>query len=414
MRKQEIANATSKLSSAKRKASRSSSSYPLLDATAESDVPHPPPSSSKRPASTVEVEDETEHQHTRKRARTGSKAKTIEHGRVLGSGYSSDASRSVGRRPMIDELEVKDETEHKHVHKRTRTEGKATAIEHEQTSGSDYSSDASDGDKSFFIIEREFHEDDPLEVMRQQKLFEEMREATDRWEKRRDLQCEAYRRFRLQRLPSPASSDAEDDDFPLDSDADEFGCTPLMLGLDNDDPRVEEVFGLAYTQKLERRNLRKPSRRPIAQDCPTSPNSPHRIQHPPFLVDDQEQDLTLKIDENSSKTSSTIERPLLRKAITSPQGLRQLPAQLQEISGGCRRQLVRTTVNEPEVIQVNANTVEEGTNDVLVKLRPAFKASFGCLVGIKGNVKNCEQDLDVIANLQELCDFDGEKKIGGV
>ncbi|KAI0460690.1 hypothetical protein F5B21DRAFT_498626 [Xylaria acuta] len=215
MRWQEIANATPESSSAKRKDSGSSSSHPPLDATSDSDVPHPLPSPSKRPASTVEVEDGTEYQHTHKRARTEGKATAIEHGQVLGSDCISDARRSVSRWLGVDEVQSQQE--------------------------------------------------DPSEVLRQRRLYE-------------------------------------------------FGYTPLMLGMDNDDPKVEEVFGLAYTQKLERRKLRKPSRRPAVQ---AGPNGPFRIQHPLSSADDPNWDSTLEIDDKSSfgagyfsfKTSTTITRP---------------------------------------------------------------------------------------------------------
>lgn len=111
MRWQEIANATPEPSSAKRKASGSSSSHPLLDATADSDVPRPLPSPSKRPVSTIEVqaEDATEHQHTHKRARTEGEATATEDGEVRGSDCSSDTRRSISPWPGIDEIESQQE-----------------------------------------------------------------------------------------------------------------------------------------------------------------------------------------------------------------------------------------------------------------------------------------------------------------
>ncbi|KAI1736666.1 hypothetical protein F4680DRAFT_253639 [Xylaria scruposa] len=274
MREQEIANATPKPSSTKRKASGSSSSHPLLDATADLDMPHLLPSPSKRSASTIEVEDRTEHQHTRKRARKEGTETSIEHGQILGSDCSSDAGSIY---PTYEAGSQQEDLQN--TCEISGTEGTETAIKHGQVLGSDCSSDAG----STYPM-RERKQEDPSEILRQQKSFEEIREAIRRWEKQRDLQCEAYRRFRLQRLLSPAPSDADDaddDNFPLDSD--EFGHTPFLLGLDNDDPRVEEVFGLAYAQKLERRGLRKPSRRPTVQD---RPDSPDRIQTPPSSVDD--------------------------------------------------------------------------------------------------------------------------------
>ncbi|KAI1191943.1 hypothetical protein F5B17DRAFT_123882 [Nemania serpens] len=264
MRQQEIADATPKPSSAKRKASGSSPNHPLLNTTADPNVLRPLPNPSKRLASTIEVEDGIEYQHTYKRARIEGKAIAIEDGQVLGSDCGLDARRSVSPWPSIDEVQSQPE--------------------------------------------------DSSEALRQRRLYAEVEEAAQRWEKQRDLQCEAYRRFRLQRLPSPAPSDADDDDFPCDSDADEFGCTPLMLGLDNDDPRVEEVFGLAYTQKLERRKLRKPSRRPTV---PASPDEPFCIQHPLSSADEPNQGSTLKINDITSsregspsfKTPATITQP---------------------------------------------------------------------------------------------------------
>jgi hypothetical protein len=74
----------------------------------------------------------------------------------------------------------------------------------------------------------------------------------------------------LQHFPNTASSDASDGDFPYDSDADEFGYTPITLGLENDDPRVAEIFGLTYVQKLERRKLRKPSQPPPSKLPPSA------------------------------------------------------------------------------------------------------------------------------------------------
>ncbi|GAP89018.1 hypothetical protein SAMD00023353_3401000 [Rosellinia necatrix] len=267
MRGQEIANATLESSSAKGKAPGSSSSHALSYPTAESNAPPPPRSSSKRPASSVETEDGTEHQHTRKRARTEGKITAIEHGQALGSDYILDVrrSRSVSPWPGIDEVQPQQE--------------------------------------------------DLPELLRQRRLCEKVKEAVHRWEKQRDLQCEAYRRFRLQRLPSPAPSDGDDDDdLPSDSDADEFGYTPPMLGLDNNDPKVEEVFGLAYTRKLERRKLRKPSHRSAAQ---TGPGGPFRTQHSLSSADDPSRGSTLEINDEFSlatryfsfKTSTTIRRP---------------------------------------------------------------------------------------------------------
>ncbi|KAI1112633.1 hypothetical protein F5Y14DRAFT_254760 [Nemania sp. NC0429] len=248
MRRQGIANATPNHPNAKRKAVASSPSSPLSDAAPDSDVPRPLPNPSKRPVSTIEAEDGTEYQHPRKRARTEGKATTIEGRQVLDSDCIPDARRSVSPWPGIDEAPSQPV--------------------------------------------------DPSEALRHRRLCEEVDGAISRWEKQRDRQCEAYRLFRLQRLPSPApSDDDDDDDFPHDSDADEFGYTPLMLGLDNDDPRVEEVFGLAYTRKLEMRGLRKPSRRPAVH---ASPDGPLRIRRPLSTVDGPRDDWTFDIDHTST------------------------------------------------------------------------------------------------------------------
>ncbi|KAI1195115.1 hypothetical protein F5X97DRAFT_309058 [Nemania serpens] len=265
MRCQETANATPEPSNAKRKASESDSWDPLVDAAADSDMPRPLPNPSKRPASAVEVEDGTEYQHTHKRARTEDEATTIEPGQVSGSDCISDASRSASPWPGIED-------------------GQPQQV-------------------------------DPSEVLRRRREIEELRDVRNyilRWEEQCNLQCEAYRRFRLQRLPSPAPSD--DDDFPHDPDTDQFGYTPYMLGLDHDDPRVEEVFGLAYTLQLERTGLRKPTHRPAVQAVPDGPSC---IQHPLSSADDPKQEPTLEIDDKSSfgagilssKTSTTTTPP---------------------------------------------------------------------------------------------------------
>ncbi|KAI1158345.1 hypothetical protein F5B18DRAFT_656730 [Nemania serpens] len=212
---------------------------------------------------------------------------------LLDATADSDVPRplpSPSKRPVSTiEVQAEDATEHQHTHKRARTEGEATATEDGEVRGSDCSSDTRRSISPWpGIDEIESQQEDPSE-------------------------CEAYRRFRLQRLPSPAPSDADGDDFPPDLDADEFSYTPLMLSLDNDDPRVEEVFGLAYTQKLERLKLRNPSHRPAAQ---AGPGGPCLIQHPPW-ADDPNQDSTPEIDDKSSfgaeyfssKTSTTITRP---------------------------------------------------------------------------------------------------------
>lgn len=222
--------ATPAPSSTKRRTRGSSPIRPRQDATPESDVPRSRPVPSKRRASTIETEGDTEYRRPHKRARAEAKATAIEHDHISSSDSDLRFRRSLSPWPMIDEVQSQQE---------------------------------------------DLSVEDAAEARRQQRLYEEVDEAVRRWEKQRDRQCEAYRRFRLQRLPSPCS-DVDDDDFPPDSDADEFGYTPHMLGLDHDDPRVEEVFGLSYTRKLERRKLRKPSRRPVVQ---ASPDSPFRIQH---------------------------------------------------------------------------------------------------------------------------------------
>ncbi|KAI0469567.1 hypothetical protein F4859DRAFT_487064 [Xylaria cf. heliscus] len=197
-----------------------------------------------------------------------------------------------------------------------------STIEHGEVSGSDCIPDTRRSVSPWpGLDEVQPQQEDPAEVLRQQKVYREIAEEVHRWKKQRDLRCEAYRKFRLQRFPSPAPSNADgDDDFPYDSDADEFGYTPIMLGLENDDPRVEEVFGLAYAQKLERRKLRKPSRRPVVE---AGPDGPSYIQYLLSSADDPDQDSTVGIDDKSSfgaghfsfKTSTTITLPVRHSSL---------------------------------------------------------------------------------------------------
>lgn len=43
----------------------------------------------------------------------------------------------------------------------------------------------------------------------------------------------------------------------LDDQSDELGHVPLMFGLENDDPRVEDVFGPDYAHRLQERLRRR-------------------------------------------------------------------------------------------------------------------------------------------------------------
>lgn len=70
-----------------------------------------------------------------------------------------------------------------------------------------------------------------------------------------------------------------------------------MLGLNNDDPKVEEVFRLACMQKLERHGLRKPSHSPAVE---TGIDDPLCIQHLLSSADDPSQDSTLEMDDNET------------------------------------------------------------------------------------------------------------------
>lgn len=78
-----------------------------------------------------------------------------------------------------------------------------------------------------------------------------IRQALERSLEHAFAEQEQYIIFRKQnRLPSPACSKQS-----VVSDADEFGNTPAMLGLeDTDDIRIEEVFGSNYVQTRRIRN----------------------------------------------------------------------------------------------------------------------------------------------------------------
>lgn len=91
---------------------------------------------------------------------------------------------------------------------------------------------------------------------------------------------EEYISFRASRLLSPVSGDEDSD-----SEADEFGCHPLMLGLENDDPRVEEVFGARYArQQQERRRHRRRRRQAASKPIPHTPAVPESSNHFPAAI----------------------------------------------------------------------------------------------------------------------------------
>ncbi|POS69477.1 hypothetical protein DHEL01_v212128 [Diaporthe helianthi] len=101
------------------------------------------------------------------------------------------------------------------------------------------------------------------ETAQLQQSRQRIRTAIDRAEHHfRELQQE-YIRFResRNRLPSPVLSD--EGSGGSDSEADQYGCTPMMLGMENDDPRVEEVFGIEYARRLEERSRHRPSTRSL-------------------------------------------------------------------------------------------------------------------------------------------------------
>ncbi|KAH8761651.1 hypothetical protein F5883DRAFT_562643 [Diaporthe sp. PMI_573] len=89
----------------------------------------------------------------------------------------------------------------------------------------------------------------------------QMQDAYDRTDVHFRQARQEYIRFRENRLPSPTPSD--EGSVVHDSDADEFGCVPLMFNLENDDPEVEQVFGAIYSHRLRERMRRR--------RCPTPP-----------------------------------------------------------------------------------------------------------------------------------------------
>lgn len=90
-------------------------------------------------------------------------------------------------------------------------------------------------------------EEDPAERRRRERREQLISDAFYRSETSIRRAREAYSKFRRNRMPSPASSDG--DTVVQDSDADEFGCVPMMFYLDWDDPEVEDVFGAEYAHR---------------------------------------------------------------------------------------------------------------------------------------------------------------------
>lgn len=106
----------------------------------------------------------------------------------------------------------------------------------------------------------------------------DVHEAVDRSEADFREARQEYTKFRKNRLPSPAPSNEES--VVGDSDTDEFGCCPVMLNLENDDPEVEVVFGDAYAQRIRRRS------RP-----PAPPIRPQKVFSPPPIQQSEEDTL---------------------------------------------------------------------------------------------------------------------------
>lgn len=99
----------------------------------------------------------------------------------------------------------------------------------------------------------------------------DVHEAVDRSKAYFRCARQEYTKFRKNRLPSPALSNKESAIGNLDTD--EFGCCPVMLNLENDDPEVEVVFGNAYAQRMQRR-----SRPPVPPIRPQKVFSPLPIR----------------------------------------------------------------------------------------------------------------------------------------
>lgn len=104
-----------------------------------------------------------------------------------------------------------------------------------------------------------------MAIERQATWRQRVREASIRSQARfREVQ-DAYQRFREShgRLLSPTLSDDESEDTSPDPDADEFGFTPPMLGLDDEwDPRIDEVFGSAFAQRYRAQASSQPAAQP--------------------------------------------------------------------------------------------------------------------------------------------------------
>lgn len=94
---------------------------------------------------------------------------------------------------------------------------------------------------------------------------QQVREASTRSRDQfREVQ-EAYKRFRQShgRLLSPTLSDDESENTFPDEDADEYGFTPVMLGLEDErDPRIDEVFGNAYARHYRAQVSNQPAAQP--------------------------------------------------------------------------------------------------------------------------------------------------------
>lgn len=117
------------------------------------------------------------------------------------------------------------------------------------------------------LIERGFN----LTAAKREYWRRQVREALTRADNHfREMQNDhIIDRLNKKRLPSPPPFNMQFD-IPVDPDANEFGVTPVMLGLDDDDPRIEEVFGVEYAYQF-RECIRNSS---LLQPCqPSSASS---------------------------------------------------------------------------------------------------------------------------------------------
>ncbi|KAH8165121.1 hypothetical protein CIB48_g3128 [Xylaria polymorpha] len=127
---------------------------------------------------------------------------------------------------------------------------KNAIVDHNPTISSSYDGEA----LPWLGIEEYCRYADPLDT-ESVRRDQQAQEAYDRIKAQFQCAQEEYAQFRNNRLPSPAPSD----DGPVvdDSDADEYGYTPLMLNLDNDDPEVRRIFGAAYASRLRDRMAKR-------------------------------------------------------------------------------------------------------------------------------------------------------------